>query len=194
MPERDELRAKWDARHRDSEGELKAAGVLTDNAHLLPSRGSALDLACGRGGNALFLAEQGLRVSAWDLSPVAIERLRTVARTRSLGLDAHIRDVLARPPEPGSFDVLVVSYFLDRSLIPSIAGALRPGGLLFYQTFVRDAVSALGPSNPDYRLDRNELLHLFAGLVVRVYREEGRVGDLSRGTRDVALLVAERPA
>jgi SAM-dependent methyltransferase len=194
MGRADELRAKWARRHRDREGPAQPAGVLLENAHLLPPRGDALDLACGLGGNALFLAARGLRVRAWDLSPVAIERLADEARARAVVVTAEVRDVVARPPEPDGFDVIVVSHFLDRGLAPALARGLRPGGLLYYQTFVREAVTDRGPPNLEYRLERNELLRLFPGLVLRVYREEGRLGDTARGTRDLAWLVAERPA
>jgi SAM-dependent methyltransferase len=186
------LRAKWDARYADGERVPEPAWVLTENLHLLPTSGQALDLACGLGVSALLLAERGLAVCAWDLSPVAIERLRTEAQRRGLVVDAQVRDVQRDPPAPESFDLILVAHFLDRTLAAAIAAALRPGGLLFYQTFTREAVSASGPSNPDYRLAPNELLRLFPDLLVRVYREEGRVGDLAAGTRDLAVLVGER--
>ncbi len=187
------LREKWDARHGEAGKTPTAAEVLALNRHLLPARGSALDLACGLGGNALLLAEQGLEVTAWDLSPVAIGRLRETAMMRGLGnLLAEVRDVEQAPPPAAGFDVIVVSYYLERALAPLIAAALRPGGLLFYQTFTRIAVGDEGPTNPDYRLHDNELPHLFGGLKLRFYREENRLGDLTRGTRDVAMLVAER--
>ena len=67
------------------------------------------------------------------------------------------------------------------------------GGLLFYQTFSREAVTDQGPSKPEYRLLPNELLRLFRGLLVRVYREEGKLGDVTRGFRDLTQLVAECP-
>ena len=60
---------KWDRRYSDPANEARAAQVLSDNLHLLPTQGTALDLACGLGGNALLLARQGLTVEAWDLSP-----------------------------------------------------------------------------------------------------------------------------
>lgn len=189
----DALRARWDSRYLEGERTPEPAGVLVENLHLLPASGSALDLACGLGANALLLAERGLTVSAWDLSPVAIERLGSEAQRRGLGLDAQLRDVQGDPPQPASYDLVLVAHFLDRALVPAIAAALRPGGLLFYQTFTREAVSARGPSNPDYRLGANELLGLFPDLKVRFYREEGRLGDLNRGTRDLAQLVAQRP-
>ncbi len=188
------LQAKWDDRYRARTGLPTAALVLSENAYLLPPQGRALDLACGLGANALFLARHGLTVEAWDLSPVAIERLTEQAASLSLSVQARVRDVVAQPPEPESFDVILVSHFLERSLTPALATALRPGGLLFYQTFTREAVSDCGPSSPAYRLATNELLELFPGLIVRAYREEGRVGDLSRGCRDLALLVAQRPS
>lgn len=190
MSDDDELRRKWDARYTDSEGISVALDVLTENAHLLPDSGSALDLACGLGGSALFLAEQGLHTFAWDLSPVAVERLRQ--RVEGLSLVAEVRDVIAVPPDPESFDVICVGHFLDRARCPQIAAALRPGGLLFYQTFTRERVDASGPSTERFRLDVNELLQLFPELIVRVYREEGRLGDLSRGARNQAQLVAQK--
>ena len=187
------LQAKWDARHGDPDKQPGVAEVLERNRHLLPRKGRALDLACGLGGNALLLAEQGLEVTAWDLSPVAIERLKKRADDEPLNqLVAEVRDIEQAPPPADSFDVIVVSYYLERALVPHIIGALKPGGLLFYQTFTRIAVGVEGPSNPDFRLGDNELLQLFDALKVRVYREENRLGDLTRGTRDVAMLVAEK--
>lgn len=186
------LRDRWDARYREVHRFPSAAAVLADNLHLLPSTGDALDLACGLGSNALMMARQGLHVWAWDLSPVAIAYVNDTAREACVSLTAQVRDVEALPPEPNRFDAIVVTHFLDRRLASAIAAALRPGGLLFYQTFTREAVSGDGPSDPAYRLDTNELLQLFPGLILRVYREEGRVGDCRRGTRDLAQMVAQR--
>jgi SAM-dependent methyltransferase len=177
-----------------AEGLPDPAAVLKENLHLLPVRGRALDLACGLGANAVLLARRGLEVAAWDLSPVAIARLRDLALELNLPVTAEVRDVCVEPPLPETFDCILVAHFLQRSLVPALTAALRPGGLLFYQTFVREAASEGGPSNPGYRLETNELLHLFSGLTLRFYREEGRVGDLDKGTRDLAQLVGQRPA
>lgn len=189
----DSLREKWDSRHGAVEKRPSLARVLAENLHLLPASGTALDLACGLGGNALALAEQGLDVTAWDLSPVAIQRLQKFASEAKLSnLKAEVRDVEQQPPGPASFDVIAVSYYLERSLIPQLMQALKPGGLIFYQTFTAIAVGEEGPSNPAFRLGDNELLELFRPLKLRVYREENRLGDLQRGARDIAMLVAER--
>ncbi|OOZ36614.1 class I SAM-dependent methyltransferase [Solemya velesiana gill symbiont] len=184
------LKEKWDRRYAAAEGTGDIAWVLEENRHLLPSHGEALDLASGLGANAL--ARAGLQVSAWDISPVAIDRLREIAEKQGVSLSAEVRDVIASPPEPASFDLILVSHFLGRSLMPAITSALRKGGLLFYQTFTRTSVTDEGPSNPDFRLADNELLNLFGELKIRVYREEGVLGDTSKGWRDRAMLVAEK--
>ncbi len=184
----------WEARYRDrSVAEAAPAEVLRDNAHLLPRSGTALDLACGLGGNGFFLARRGLETFAWDSSSIAVEKIDAASEPAGLPLFAEVRNVVERPPEAGRFDVLVVSRFLERELAPALIAALRPSGLLFYQTFTQDRVTGRGPRSEGFRLEANELLDLFSPLRVMVYREEGRVGDLTRGWRDEAALVAYKP-
>lgn len=186
----------WEARYRGrSVANATAAAVLLENLHLLPPSGTALDLACGLGANAMLLAGEGLDTFAWDGAATAVAKLTAWARREQLPVHAEVRDVVANPPEAGRFDVISVCRFLERDLTPALVAALRPGGLLFYQTFTRSHVTGHGPFRADYRLGDNELLRLFAPLRVLVYREEGRVGDLARGFRDEAQLVAQkRPA
>ncbi|MEW6445095.1 MAG: methyltransferase domain-containing protein [Pseudomonadota bacterium] len=183
----------WNARHAEGKpGE--AAWVLREHAHLLPGSGEALDLACGLGANALFMAERGLRVRAWDSSPVAIARLQGMACARGLEIAASVRDVVADPPAPECFDVIAVSHFLDRDLFPALLAALRPGGLLFYQTFTveRDG-DGDAPANPAFLLEPNELLERCRALRLLAYREDGTAGDRSRGMRALAVLVGMKP-
>ena len=123
---------------------------------------------------------------------MAIQRLADLAKQRGLPLTAQQRDVTADPPEPSSFDIIVVSRFLDRALAPAICAALREQGLLFYQTFIREQVSGFGPRNPAYRLQDNELLNLFRSLHLIYYHEEGSVGDTDQGFRNEAMLVAQK--
>lgn len=188
----DEIATCWNQRYREAITEQLPAKVLADNLHLLPVAGQALDLACGLGANALLLARHGLTTWAWDISPVAISRLDAAARAAGLTVHSEVRAVTARPPEPGRFDVIVVSRFLERSLAPALQAALRSGGLLFYQTFSKLRLSKDGPSDPAFLLDDNELLRLFPALKVRIYREEGQSGDITRGFRNEAMLVAQK--
>jgi tellurite methyltransferase len=184
-----DIREKWNERYRAATGKRQASRVLSENLHLLPGAGRALDLACGLGGNALLLAEQGLEVDAWDIADVAVAALQSVATKRQLPVRAQVRDVEASPPGPGTFDVIVVSHFLERGIIPDLIQALRPGGLIYYQTFTRQRVSDRGPQREIFRLDEQELLQLFSGLQVLFYREEGCVGDVQQGFRDEAMFI-----
>ncbi len=186
-------RDSWDRRYRDApDAPPSPAAVLRDYAHLLPSQGRALDLACGRGGNALLLARAGLAVDAWDLSAVAIGQLDAAAAREGLAIATQVRDVVAEPPPPACYDAITVGYFLERRIAPAIAAALRPGGLLFYQTFGPERVGDRGPRNPAYRLETGELLRLFARLRVHLYREDGMAGDPARGLRGEVQFIGAR--
>lgn len=185
---------KWDSRYRAAGLPGAPATVLLENAHLLPRRGTALDLACGLGANGLLLAERGLQTYAWDISPVAVEKLSVIGLERKLPIVAEVKDALRDPIPPARFDVLVVAHYLERALTQAIIDALKVGGLLFYQTFTRTAVSAEGPQKDEWRLADGELLAMFAPLRPVVYREEGRIGDVTQGFRNKALLVAVKEA
>jgi SAM-dependent methyltransferase len=185
---------RWNERYQDTTitQQPQAAKVLLENSHLLPASGDSLDLACGLGGNAIFLSQQGLESYAWDISTVAINMLDNYARQHSIILHTQVRDLTQNPPEPESFDIITVNHYLERELCPVISQALKPGGLLYYQTYSQQRVSDKGPSNPVYRLAPNELLQLFPQLQIIVYREEGRVGDAEQGWRDEAMLVSQK--
>jgi tellurite methyltransferase len=183
---------RWNQRYSAAASTGEPLRVLTENRHLLPAQGSALDLACGLGANALWLAEQGLATHAWDISRVAIEGLQGEARERRLMIETELRDVVERPPERERFDVIVVGHFLERGLAPALVEALKPQGLLFYQTFSQMRVDDSGPNNPAYRLAENELLTLFATLKLRVYREEGLCGDIRRGFRNQVMYLGQK--
>lgn len=184
---------KWNQKYLSAKGTIpEPALVLKENVHLLPTKGNTLDLACGRGGNALFLARLGLTVSAWDFSTVAIDKLKQLAETEKLSVNAEVRDVSQEPPGHNSFDVIVVSYFLDREIANKLVEALKPHGILFYQTYTQDKTSEVGPKNPDYLLKENELLGLFRRLKVRVYREEKLCGNTKKGLRNEALFIGQK--
>ena len=184
---------KWDRIYRDRNSQpAPAARVLAENLHLLPASGRALDVACGRGSNALLLAQHGLETHAWDISNEALRQLQDRMPVPAVNLVACERDAVSQPPEPDSFDVIVVSRFLDRLLIPALIKSLRGNGLIFYQTFLADKAGAAGPTNPDYLLLANELLEMFRPLHIILYREEGLVGNLDAGFRNEAMLIAQQ--
>ncbi len=182
---------KWNRIYQNKKA-AETAKLLTDHRHLLPETGTTLDLACGLGAEALFLASLGLESHAWDISSVALGHL--IAQADHQNLRLHPRQLFL-PDQltfDTRFDVIVVNRFLIRALCPSIMKLLKPKGLLFYQTFHQQKRDQTGPSNPDYLLSRNELLELFADLSLVYYREEALIGDHSIGERNLAQLIAQK--
>ncbi len=89
--------------------------------------GVALDLACGPGRNALYLAERGWRVTAVDGSQIAITKLCA----RNADIDARVAD-LERGEfsiQPGAYDLVCCCYYLQRDLFPAMKAGVRPGGM-----------------------------------------------------------------
>ena len=191
-----EAEKKWDKVYVTQDSSdvnlINPAEVLLQHTSLLPETGTALDLACGLGANAIYLAKHGLTTHAWDISTQAIDKLQTYCSENDITVIAEARDVEERPPEEESFDVICVSYYLERSIISNIIAALKPKGILFYQTFVKESVTDTGPKNPAYRLQENELLTLFSSLHILAYQDYGRVGNLNTGLRNIAMLVAQK--
>lgn len=184
---------KWDKIYSQSrEQPAVAVQVVSENLHLVPSVGRGLELACGRAANSFAFARQGIDMDAWDISPVVIEQVQQQAQLENLNVMGAARDVVAHPPESNCYDVVVVSHFLERGMINLIVDTLKPGGLLFYQTFTQTKVNASGPSKSDWRLADGELLTMFAALQPVIYREEGLLGDTARGLRNEAFLVARK--
>jgi tellurite methyltransferase len=189
-----QIKDKWNKHYNSCSNEHPVATkVLFQNQHLLPECGTALDLACGRGANAICLAENGLIVSAWDISATALEQLSHHAKEKKITVNPEIRDVSKQPPEANTLDVIVVSHFLERALMNDIKNAIKTGGLIFYQTFIKDKVDKSGPKNPDYLLDSNELLTIFNNWNIIHYREEGKTGNIDKGFRNQAMIIAQKP-
>ena len=187
------IRNKWNERYEKAYVPNQVINVLALNQHLLSGKGKSLDLACGLGGNALRMAELGYESHAWDISDSALEKVHEFAQERKLKLITRQCDVSQENVGLECFDVIIVSRFLLRELIPSLISALKPEGLIFYQTFVQQSSQAdleetsAGPKNKHYRLERNELLDLFSKLDICYYREEAVLGDMDKGIRSEAL-------
>lgn len=188
------IKDKWNAIYsKNTHGFFPPAMVLHRNKHLLPKRGKALDLACGTGRNAIYLSQAGFETHAWDASDVAIDSLIQYCQETNLTIHTRVIEITEETLDKESFDVIIVSHFLDRDLMTAIMSALKPSGLIFYQTFIHDKVADIGPNNPDYLLAENELLQLFSAFTIRSYQEEGTIGNTEHGIRNEALLIAEKP-
>ena len=162
-------RAEWDQRHRGkSAGDAESFLVATFDR--LP-HGLALDVAAGRGRNALPLAREGLRVVAIDYSAEAMRMLATTARASQLAVWPVVANLDSFHLKDESFDAIVNINFLERSLFADFVRALRPGGVLIADTFLVDQLEIGHPSNPHFMLAHGELRELANGLDVEEYRE-----------------------
>ncbi|HFE37609.1 MAG TPA: methyltransferase domain-containing protein [Gammaproteobacteria bacterium] len=190
----EQAKNKWNKIYADTAiKQLSVSRVLSENEHLLPACGCALDLACGTGSDAIFLANRGLTVDAWDISDAVIEKLAEYASDNALSIRAQARDINQQPPLAHAYDVITVAHFLERDLMSVLLNSLKPGGLIFYQTFTKTVTEHYsGPKNPDFRLATNELLDLFSALQLVVYREEALIGDIQQGFRNEVMYVGRR--
>lgn len=136
-----------------------------------PNAGVALDLACGLGRHALWLASRNWQVSGVDLSDVAIGKLQHAARELNVNLDLHIGDVSEYEFVSTRFDLIVLYYHQDRALFQKIVSALNPGGLLICKLSLRweaDARLATVSTDP---LSRNEFPSLVPELRILHHQE-----------------------
>lgn len=164
------------------------AAWLVQHSELLPRTGRALDLACGRGRHALWLAGRGLETLAVDRDVDAVRELNDLARVHQLPLRAEVGDLEGHttPFLSASFDVIVVVHYLHRPLFPALIGALASRGVLVYETFTRAQAARGKPTNPAFLLEPGELLELVRPLDVLVSRE----GDYDG--RMIASVIARR--
>ncbi|MBV9772006.1 MAG: class I SAM-dependent methyltransferase, partial [Bryobacterales bacterium] len=131
---------QWNERYRAGEQVFDSPAPLVVQFTSGLSPGAALDIACGPGRNALYLAGQGWRVTAVDGSPVAIDLLLERARERQISIDAAAINLQTGDFQVASetFDLVLSCYYFQRSLIPLIKRALRPGGLVVIISHVSD--------------------------------------------------------
>jgi SAM-dependent methyltransferase len=145
--------------------------------------GPVLDLACGYGRHSLAAARLGLPVLAVDRNEEALRALQRIAPPLVQCVRTDLEGEAIIPVAPASCGAILVFRFLFRPLAPEIVQALRPGGLLLYETFTKHQRN-LGqqPGNPAFLLDPNELPKLFGSLQVISYEEV-----VSAGPRPAAL-------
>jgi tellurite methyltransferase len=151
--------------------------------------GKALDLACGTGRNALWLAEHGWEVTAVDGAPAAIETLGTRATERGLKINAVVADLEKGEfqIEPSRWNLIAMCYYLQRNLIEPAKRGVAPGGILIAIVHVNEP----GEPNGAHRLRPGELEKYFTGWEI-LHRHEGKAND-SAHRRAVAEIVASRP-
>jgi SAM-dependent methyltransferase len=191
-------REKWDARYREGAYRDRAhpTALLAERLGELP-RGRALDVACGAGRNALFLAADGYTVTALDISRVALERGRLAAAERGLSVEwlcADLDEDSSTTLPEGPFDLIVWVRYVHKKLMPHLIARLTTGGALLCEQHLLTAdADVAGPSNAEFRLAPGELLGSARGLRVD-YSYEGPIVDPDGRLVALAQLVGRNSA
>jgi rhodanese-related sulfurtransferase len=161
--------AMWDGpRAHESQAMAGPSPWLFECGDLIPRTGSALDVACGRGRHALLLASTGLEVTAVDRDADALDRLQDQADRLALAVHTRVVDLETRDVDLGDdgYDLVVVTRYLHRPLIPHLQLSLAPGGILLYETFLERQAETGHPTNLEFLLKPGELLELVRPLEV----------------------------
>jgi SAM-dependent methyltransferase len=194
----------WDAKHRAAAETppSEPASIVRELLPLLPT-GPALDIACGTGRHALLLAGRGQNVTAVDFSSVALDILENSARNTRAPVHRGKNFQEAKRPLHGRlqlmhvdleqteiperhYDLILCVQYLQRSLFPQMTRALRPDGVLLFETYTHAQLEfAGGPRNPAYLLEAGELRKAFPELCVLFYRE-------LRAGQGIASLIAKK--
>jgi SAM-dependent methyltransferase len=186
-------RKRWNGRHAADHGADAPSKfleeILTSSAWTI-APGRALDLATGKGRNAIFLASRGFRVDAVDISAAALQEARKAARTQSRAIDFIEADLDHADLPRDAYDLVVNVNFLDRALIAPMKNALKTGGHVVFETYLIEQREVGHPKNPAYLLSHNELLDLFRDFRILYYRE-GKIID-GETTSYKAGLLAEK--
>jgi len=155
--------------------------------------GRALDLACGAGRHAIWLAERRWHVTAVDYSEVAINIVRERAKASNVTIDCHIANLERHEfvLKPRTYDLIVLCNYLQRDLFASIREATRIDGLVIAViAMVDDGLDPkIKPMNPAYLVRPGELRAQFEGWEL-ISESEGNSGQEHR--RATAEIVARR--
>jgi SAM-dependent methyltransferase len=141
-------------------------------ASLIPEKGRVLDLACGNGRHAIWLAQQGYQVDAVDRDAQALSNMMGMDNIEVIVVDIEAGDW---PYSDLRYDGVIVSRYLYRPLLPALAEILNPGGVLIYETFMTGNERYGKPSNPDFLLLPNELLEIYSPLLNIIDFEQGEM-------------------
>jgi SAM-dependent methyltransferase len=196
-------RRKWDMRYAGGShsSATSPCEVLKQHIGLAPA-GSALDLACGAGRHAIYLARRGYRVDAVDISSVAIQLGRELAQAERLSIQWHSTDLLDEPELPGTgYSLILLCHFVAPDLLVQMPQLLRPGGVLMVEQHMRWAQPVAGglagPGSMRFRVAPGSLARLLEQTRPRLdilVEEEGLVDRDDGGQAALSMLVARRPA
>ena len=181
-----EDKQRWNERYLDNPMPTTVSPLVEkyiEHVHV----GQAIDIACGTGRNAHFLADLGFCVDAVDISDYALDKVKNSATINKIDADLDKYNLTSN-----KYDLIVNINFLNRRLVSQMKDGLKDGGVVIFETFLLAHGDFKIPTmNLDYLLRKNELLHAFIGLDIIYYEE--RIDTNMNGDRvKIASLVARK--
>lgn len=158
MSQKDKL--KWDKKYQETTSLLKDREPSENLKKIVEKiKGKkALDVASGAGRNSIYLAINGFDVEALDISLVALEVLNNKGFKN---ISCRLVDLDEYEIPKNNYDLIVMTNFLDRNIIPKLSNALKLDGVLFIETYMEDELNEKPSSNPDFLLKKGELKTFF---------------------------------
>lgn len=146
-----EDKERWDKKYQNNFFPTNIVSVVKEYSSLATGR-QALDIACGLGRNAKFLASIGFEVDALDISPVAIKTLQNIENIspQEVDFDNYVL-------KENFYDLIVCTNYLNRDLFPQIEKALKDNGIFIFETFMHHPDNTKAPSNRSFLLEEGEL-------------------------------------
>jgi len=191
---------KWNVRYREGAYATRThpSALLAEWLPKLKIREThprAIDVACGTGRNAIYLARRGWQVDAVDISAVALDQLTETTTAESLRItcvQADLEGAVRRPADlftTDRYDLAVMVRYTNLPLIATLKGSLKVGGYLIVEEHLVTEADVIGPRNPQFRVAPDALRDAAAGMDIIAYRE-GTVTDPDGRPAALAQLVA----
>jgi tellurite methyltransferase len=176
-----DAKGKWNSKYKERLNDVMVPEPNTRLKKLAPylTGGTALDLACGLGGNSLFLSQLNYHVEAIDLSDVAVNYLQQLVAEQKLSIKprlADLTDMNSLQLKKNSFDLVVITYYLDRALFQLVKSLIKDNGYFFMETFYLFPNTVNQGVSDQYKLQPGELFEVFRDWNILYYEENQEDG------------------
>lgn len=183
---------RWDNKYseeKDSWLGNQPHPLLLDYADLISTNGLILDAASGVGADAFYLAQKGHKLIAMDISYVGLHAAQERFRKHRLEYNGAVVDLSTAWVPTEAFDAILNFYFLERATFPVYRRALKPGGLLFFETFQKNEHPR---RHPEHYLDPGELIATFADFEILKYEQMENTSAKGNSGKTIIQMVARK--
>ncbi len=164
------------------------AKFLARNYDFIPNGSRVLDIGMGEGRNAVFLATKGYKVTGIDISRVAIQKARFLAKEFGVRIDTIVKSIKDLKIKPGSIDAIICFYYVDREIVKTLKKWLKPGGIIIFEAYtINQKLINKMEGEDSYVLQDAELFDLFGDFTILKYEEPLHRKDY------IASIIAKKP-